>query len=184
MQKIRPTAVGIGLIGLAIGSYSSLAAAQDRAVAAGEKPEIIERLFDCRKIDNPTERLACFDREVAAVEQAEESNDIVIADREGMQEARRGLFGFILPNVKLFGGGEEGVEDIDEIEAVIASAGRTRSGKMLITLEDGARWVQTDNTPVLGTIDPGDTVTIEKAALGSYKAKIGRKRAFRVKRLN
>ena len=184
MRASRLSVSGLGLIGLVLVVPSHLATAQDRGVNVEGTPEVVSRLFDCRKIEDPTERLACFDREVAVVEEAEASDALVIADREQIREARKGLFGFSLPKIRLFGGGDDDEEDIDELEAVIASANRARNGKMLLTLEDGARWIQTDNTPILGTIDPGDDVTIEKAALGSYKAKIGRKRAFRVKRLN
>lgn len=148
-----------------------------------DRPMIINNLFACRMIADDTQRLACFDQKVAAVEQAEASNDLVMADREQMKEARKGLFGFSLPRIKLFGGDDD-PEPVEAIEAAIASSTRTPDGKLLVTLDTGARWVQTDRTQVLGDFGEGDTIKIERAALGSYMGKIGRKRAFRIRRLD
>lgn len=159
--------------------------AQDRRPAPTEAiPPIVERLFDCRSIADPTERLACYDREVANVEQAAQVDDLVIADREQLREARKGLFGLTLPKMRLFDRGSEEERALDAIDGVIASTRMSASGKLVITLEDGARWIQTDETPIPGTIRPGDTITIKKAAMGSFLGKIGTKRAFRIQRLN
>lgn len=184
MRNFRYLACGIVLSGLFIGAAPQPASAQENVVGGADTPEIIEKLFNCRKIEDPAARLNCFDREVAAVEQAEESNELVIADREGMKEARRGLFGFNLPKIKLFGGDEKGVGDVDQIEAVISSVRRAGNGKMLFVLDNGARWIQTDGTRIPPSVDEGDTITIKRAALGSHMAKVGRNRAFRIKRLN
>lgn len=147
-------------------------------------PQIVERLFSCRGIPDATERLACYDREVANIEQALKVDDLVIADREQLREARKGLFGFTLPKLQLFDRGSEEERALDQIDGVIASSRISAGGKLVITLEDGARWMQTDETPIPGTIRPGDTITIKKAAMGSFLAKIGTKRAFRIQRIN
>lgn len=182
------TPVIVYLVGLAAISAQSSASAQDGVEALPEnRPELVEKLFDCRVLENDGERLACYDREVAAVEEAEEADELVIADREQIKEAKRGLFGFKLPRIGLFdrsSDGEDEEREVSSIEAIIGSSSRNWQGQLSFVLEDGARWRQTDKTQVYGDIEKGTRVTIERAALGSYKAKIGRKRAFRVERVN
>ena len=116
------------------------------------------------------------------MEEAASSEELVITDREQVREARKGLFGFTLPKIKLFSGGDDKSEDIKSIKDVVVSSGRTRNGKYRFTLKESGTWVQTDSTSIPSGVDPGDEVTITKAALGSYKAKIRRNRAFRVAR--
>lgn len=74
---------------------------------------------------DPAERLDCFDREIALVHAAQEANDLIIADREQVREARRSLFSFSLPKISLFStddAEEENAQEIDELEAVIGAA--------------------------------------------------------------
>ncbi|MDN3646084.1 hypothetical protein QWY75_07680 [Pontixanthobacter aestiaquae] len=165
--------------------FASPVSAQERGSAGAEEaPPVVERLFACRGIAEPVQRLACFDREVALVEEATMSEELVIADQSQVREARAGLFGFKLPKIRLFGGSEDGKNDVDSIDGIIASARTTGRGKLYVELESGSRWIQTDNTLILGDVEAGDSITIKKAALGSFKAKIGGKRTFRIKRLN
>lgn len=169
----------------AVVALAGAASAQDRpALDHKSAPQVVERLFDCREIADPTERLACFDREVAVVEQATKSDDLVMADREQLSEARKGLFGFSIPKLRLFDRGSEEERALDQIEGVIASTRSSATGKLVVTLEDGARWAQTDDTPIPGSVRAGDRITIKRAAVGSFLGKIGTKRAFRVQRLN
>ncbi|WFL78059.1 hypothetical protein P7228_03035 [Altererythrobacter arenosus] len=159
-------------------------AAEERDLPEVASPDVVEKLFQCRTIEDPTDRLACFDRQVAEVYQAKESKDLVIADREQMRETRKGLFGFSLPKIGLFGGGDDKEDEIKEISSQLARVGRASNGRLTFTVAGGARWIQTDNVPVLGEPKEGDEVTIESAALGSYMAKIGKRRPFRVRRVD
>lgn len=173
------------VLAVALVAASGAASAQDReAPNPTAAPEIVERLFACRSIADPTDRLACFDREVAVVEQATEADDLVMADREQLSEARKGLFGFSIPKLRLFDRGSEEERAIDQIEGVIASSRLSATGKLVVTLEDGARWAQTDDTPIPGSVRAGDRITIKRAAMGSFLGKIGTKRSFRIQRLN
>jgi len=172
---------GLLVVGAVIGVSS--ASAQSDPAQAEPNAGIVEQLFDCRTIENPTERLACFDREVDRVYQARESKELVIADREEIKQTRKGLFGFTLPKIGIFRGEDDGVEEISEVTATIASARQSSTGRYVLTLESGARWMQVDKVPVFGNPGAGDEVVIEKGVLGSYKAKIGKRRAFKVKRV-
>ena len=154
---------------------------------ADEQSSLTQSLYACRDIADNADRLGCFDREVAAIQQAEASQDLIIADRGQVREARRGLFGFKLPKLRLFGGGKDddtGVEQIEQVEEPLARFGSNSMGKAYFQLESGARWIQTDNVPVLGNPKPGDIVVIREAALGSYSAKIDGRRAIKVRRVD
>jgi hypothetical protein len=167
-------------------SLGSPAVAQeiDRRKALTAPPAIYTDLVACKDIAEPTARLACYDEKVTALQTAQSTNQVVIADREQVREARRGLFGLTLPRIKLFDGdGDEG-DQIEAIDGIIESARTIRGGQWVIRLEDGAVWQQTD-TPRGSMRNPktGDSITIERAALGSFMAKVNDGRAFKVKRV-
>ena len=142
-------------------------------------PPVFQAVLDCKLIVDSTERLACYDRTVESMQTASQQKELVVADRESVREAKKGLFGLTLPNLKLFGSGDD--EQINEIESKIKSFQEIADGKILFVLEDGARWKQTDGRQQFPKV--GDTVLIKKAALGSFMAKINGRTAIRVLRL-
>jgi hypothetical protein len=143
-------------------------------------PKLFEEVVNCRAIQDSAQRLACYDRSVAALETAQKSNELYVADKAAMKEARRGLFGFSLPKMKIFG--DEDLGDLDELETTIASVSSGQRG-YIITLPDGARWAQTDKR-YMDKPKVGAKIKIGKAALGSYMASINGKPGFRVERIN
>ncbi|WP_073975571.1 hypothetical protein [Erythrobacter donghaensis] len=167
----------------ALAALAALPAAAQEAAPGAASP-----VFACRTIAEDAARLACYDREVAALQAAEANNEVVIVDQEVVTRARRDLFGFSLPKIDLFRKRDKGKdaepEEIRRIEDSLAAFRIDATGRALITLANGARWLQTDNAPVLGEPKAGEKVVIETAALGSFKASIGGRRAIRVKRLN
>lgn len=109
-------------------------------------PEVFNKVIACRDITDNAARLACFDGAVGALAQAQQDKDVVVVSREEMRKTRRGLFGFVLPKLGLFGGGnddENDAEEIKEITATIASFGGG-TGHYVFTLDDGAVWEQTE----------------------------------------
>lgn len=167
-------------------TFAGAAHAQSTEPGANTGRELVADMFECRAISNPEERLACFDREVNRVYEAQESKELVIADREQIKQTRKGLFGFTLPKIGLFAGSDDDdeTEKVSEITAVLASARPMRNGRYLLTLQDGSRWQQVDKVKVLGKPSAGDEVVLKRGALGSYFAKIGKRRAIRVKRID
>ncbi|MEO1969748.1 MAG: hypothetical protein ABGW87_13685 [Sphingomonadaceae bacterium] len=142
-------------------------------------PAVFQKVVNCREIAGSAERLKCYDTEVAALDSAQKNNQLVVADREQLKEVKRGLFGFSLPKIKLFGGANS--DEIKEIDSTIAAYHFNRGGQLVFTLADGARWQQIDNTfshPKIGA-----TVHIKHAALGSFFANIDGGRAIRAKRV-
>ncbi len=142
-------------------------------------PPVFETVINCRALVADSERLACYDRSVAALAVAREKEDIVVADRATIRETKRGLFGFALPRLKLFGNTEG--EDVNEVEAMLSAVRNTQDGMAIFTLADGARWKQTDGGATFAK--PGDRIRIKRGSLGSYLATVGKGAAFRVLRL-
>lgn len=152
-----------------------------------QQAEAFRALVTCRDITDSTERLACYDRQVSALDQAEKSGDIVVADRETMRETRRGLFGFRLPSLGIFGNREDKEvapeEDITEITAELGSARQVGYGAWRLTLKDGAVWEQTDAEKLVLDPRPGDMILIKKGALGNFKARVGKQPPIKVRRV-
>lgn len=150
---------------------------------AAERPELFRKLVECRSMVDPAQRLACYDAQVGALDVAEKKKDVVMMDREQVRDTRRSLFGFPLPNIGLFGGRKEVVEDVDEIEGAIATARSLPNGQWSLVLAGNAG---TWETTVPLKFDPrsGQKINISKAAMGSYLASFGSNRGVRCRRVN
>lgn len=150
-------------------------------------PAIFQAVIDCKTVSDPTERLACYDEKVAALESAQASNQVVVADREQIKKARRGLFGFTLPKIKLFGGSgddKDEKEEFKELTSKIKSVRTNGRGLYVITIEEGdAVWEQSEKSRRFVRARAGDEIRIQRATLGSFKANINGGLAIRVRRI-
>jgi hypothetical protein len=117
----------------------------------------------------------------AAIAGAREQRQIVVLDREGVRQAKRSVFGFSLPRIKLFGGGDDEPE-VSEITDDIASARDIGHGKWLLRLKDGTVW-QTTEAQLGFDAKAGEQIRIQSGALGSYRASVNKGRVVRVKRV-
>ena len=108
---------------------------------------------------------------------------IVVLDRGDVQRAKRSLFGFSLPRIRLFGGSDADEPEVQEIESTLTGARSAGGNRWDLTLADNTRWQTTDAS---STFFPrqGQSVKIEAGMLGSYSAKIGSGRAVKVKRIS
>lgn len=154
---------------------------KDKSPLPKELPPVFEAVVNCRTLTSDSERLACYDKSVAALASAREKEDIVVADRATIRETKKGLFGFTLPKLKLFGGAEKDGDEIKEIESTISAVRGTPDGLAIFTLADGARWKQTDGGNAFAR--PGQSIRIKRGALGSYLASIDKGAYVRVVRL-
>jgi hypothetical protein len=173
MSRVAHSLIGIAVLGIVAVPVSA------RDMPKTATPKLFQQVIDCRTIQDNTQRLACYDAGVAALDTAQKSNELYVADKEAMKEARKGLFGFSLPNVKIFG--NEDLGDLHELETTIAGIGSGQRG-YIFTLPDGARWAQTDKR-YMDAPKVGSKILIKKASLGSYMASINKKPGFRVERL-
>ncbi|RVT92739.1 hypothetical protein [Sphingomonas crocodyli] len=152
-------------------------------VAAPEprRPEMFDKLVACRTITDPTQRLACYDAQVVALDTAEKNDDLVIMDRKQVQETRRSLFGFTLPKFSLGGKKLDEKDDTTEIESTVQSVRRAGNGWSFTLANDAGTWETPDG---LGTAPKvGDKIRIKKAMMGSYLGSVGFNRGVRFRRV-
>jgi hypothetical protein len=148
----------------AVGIAGTAVAQENKA-----RPPVFQRMIDCRAIDDSAARLACYDREVAAVDQARASQDLVIMDRAQIRTARRTLFGLPLPSLDIFGsnknkdGGSAEPEEALKLEGTIKQVSRNANGRWILVLDDGARWVQSDSREM--AVDPRQRIRITRIAI-------------------
>lgn len=148
--------------------------------AAAPPPAVFQAVLDCEKVADAQQRLACFDAAVAALSTASRNRELAVFDRNSMRQARRGIFGLSLPSLKIFGGDKS--EEVTEIDSKITGVRTANDGMPIFTLEDGARWKQTEGRDVYPRV--GDTIHIKRAALGSYMANVDKQAGVRVVRLS
>lgn len=154
-------------------------AASARKVETGI-PAQMQKLFDCRALKDGAQRLACFDRETAAVDQAVGRKDIVLIDRDRARAAKRSLFGFSVPS---FGGLLGNDAEVSQIESTITRASQNGEGGMVVALADGSVWSQTDDSVLALAPRAGEKVIVKRGALGSFFVKVGSQPGFKAKRI-
>lgn len=147
------------------------------------RPAVFEDLLRCRSISDEAQRLACYDAKTAAMDEAEKKDELVLADKASMKEAKRGLFGLSIPKLKILGNGNKEQEKF-ELVAKIDSAFQSGHGQWTIILDNGARWIQIDSQTMVRNPTQGMEIKIREAAMGSYFANIAGQRAIRMRRVN
>ncbi|WP_184001364.1 hypothetical protein [Stakelama sediminis] len=153
-----------------------LAAAQNKS---DERSQLFDQAVACRKIADSDQRLACYDRTVGALDAAQKKDEVYIVDRDQVHKARKSLFGFSLPKIKLFGGDKD---QIDHITTIVTGISHDQNNRMIFTVKGGAKWHQIGDRVVVG-VRPGTQVTIKTAAFGSYFADFKGSSSMRVQRV-
>ncbi len=157
---------GASLLALAV---AGTAGAADTPAAS----PLVAKLEGCRAITDNAQRLACFDRESAALVSAVSSGNVAVVDQGQMRAARRSLFGFQMPKLPFFSGDKSADDVPDQIETTISSVQNSERGRYRLTLADGAVWETIDTPMRLNPPRSGDKIVIKKASLGSYFLRIG-----------
>jgi len=149
-------------------------------------PEVFTKVVDCRAIADDSERLACFDRAVGALAEAEQTKEVRVVTREDVARTRRSFFGFVTSGAGLFGGSDDDNDDeqeeLKEITANI-SAFSGGTGRYVFTLDDGSVWEQIDGA-YLNRPAVGKPIVIRRNNLGNYMGKVDGGVGFRIKRRN
>lgn len=126
----------------------------------------------CAEIGNAQERLACYDR---AFPLAPEARDALARNAEaefGKDDARRAA------REEQRAARES---EPDSVQAVVASVSFGPRQERVISLDNGQVWAQTELRSS-GLVREGDTVTVRKAAFGTYMLSTGSV-ALRVRRV-
>lgn len=162
--------------------------ARERAVAQAlpQSATHVEALKACKAIADSEQRLACYDQSVGAIIAATDQGEVRIVDKEDVEQARRGLFGFSIPSLKIFGDDSDGRsgETADMLQSTITEVAYLRSGAINFRIAEGDAVWQISNPPQrLRTVKKGDPVEFKKAALGTYFIRIDGQLGVKGKRL-
>jgi len=177
----------LGAVALLI-LLAPVSASAAQALKPPGRAELVKALSDCRAITDPTERLACYDKAAAALDEAQSKGDVVVVDRQQAQAVKRQAFGFNLgAALSIFDrpGGKEGAKEKEADESITTlarSVSQTAVGKWIITLDDGAVWRQIDSDSLSSDPHVGSKIHIRRASLGSFLMSIDGQSSIRVHR--
>lgn len=132
----------------------------------------LQGLEACRAIGADAARLACYDREAAALVAARGKGDLVLLDRSEVRKTRRQLFGLPIPRLPFFNDDAD-ADEVKRIDTALAAVARSGYDTYRLTMADGTVWETTEGK---GSFLPrkGDKIAIERGTLGSYTVSIGR----------
>lgn len=197
------------LMGAMLAGAAGLAPAL--AQDGGTESATVEALLACRAIAEAQARTACMDARLADFAAALDEGRLVVVERERIRAVERESFGISLPSMAalstVFGGGEaeetvpetETLDDgttvvyragggVEELrDAPVASVDYNPFGKVVVTLENGQVWQQSDSTRVR-RVRPrhmdGLTADITRGLFGSMTMELSHSGpAFKVERL-
>ena len=181
-MPVRNSPVHISVSALLL---SAASAALGQAAQTTRAP-LMDALEACRSIQADAQRLACFDGAAQRLVAARAGGQIAIVEREQIRQARRSLFGFSVPDLPFLGGKRDRQADEDvpkELVSTLASFSSLGNGRYRFVIAEGnAQWETTESAP-LNDPKRGDRVTIQRGALGSFFAQIGRQRWVRARRV-
>lgn len=169
---------------------SAIASAQ----SADQTPDVLKKLYSCKDIAAPMERLACYDSSVGRVESAQETGELVAIDREAAEEIKKESFGFNIPSLPKIGflsrrpdTNSGAVADETSDDRIILAIDRIKTlprGEIRFYLQNGQIWQQNSKTRI-SKLKKGQEnfLHIRKASVGSYLAQVnGKGPGMRIKR--
>ena len=169
-------------------------------ITTGAKADIHQALLDCKQLTDNSARLSCYDRLAATFVSQEASAVVAVSDTVAREAAAPEAAApasapaavvatpaTATPSAEViaadFGKTQSRPSDqVEQLQATVKSLSRNKMRKLLITLENGHTWRQTEDDSI--QLKAGDSVTIEKASFGSFLlSKTGTNRKVRVKRV-
>lgn len=147
---------------------------------------LVNAIDQCRRIADPTQRLACFDRTASELVAATQKGDVSVVDRGQLRQARRSLFGFNMPKLPFFSGDESAKDAPSTLETTIKSAREIGygTGRYQITVVEGnAVWETTEDSLSLREPRAGQKITIARGPMGSYFLRINGQRGVKGRRI-
>jgi hypothetical protein len=146
---------------------SSAGLAQAEGVAG--RDDVLASIRNCRMLPDDTARLACYDAAATRFVAAVDSGAVQVVSKDEIERTRRGLFGFSLPRLGLFGSDEEQEQELaSTVEAVVRQG---RDGYRF-RIAEGSVWEIPDAPRRLRPPRPGDEVVLKRASLGSFFIRI------------
>jgi hypothetical protein len=143
---------------------------------ADDAPDRVpSELRSCVSIQRNAERLACFDRVIAVLAAGKDGAALAAAT----PEASFGL-GANTREAPANAANESG--DLQSVQSTVKGFGRAGDGSTIIHLQNGQSWRQLSGGDTL--LKAGDSVTINRAALGSFQMKVPSGRTAKVRRVS
>lgn len=131
------------------------------------RPAELNQAYACRSIPDPAERVACYDRAIDQIVAAEQQGTFVAVDRSRVETVERESFGLDLPSLgNLLPGRREG-QQIERLELQVERVVNLGDGRKLFVMTDGQRWAQVEDQSA-HNVRAGDTVTVRRAAIGTF----------------
>lgn len=128
----------------------------------------------CSGIPEPAQRLACFDRHHPPATSGAATPSPAVAAASAVPAPAADLPGRTpsAPSrgVERFGLGpdaEERAAELQQISALVREVSTLRHGERVFLLENGQRWAE-KVAEGRGPVNPGDRVTVQRAAFGSF----------------
>jgi hypothetical protein len=150
---------------VAVAALAPTALAQTPAAT----PQALTDVYACAQVQDDAQRLQCYDGAVGRLRQAETQGQVVAVDRAQAQELERDSFGFHLPSLsRLVPNLEGGDREIDDVQMTVTRIRVSPHGYHTWEMENGQIWEQIE-PEAARNVRVGDTVTIERAALGSFR---------------
>ena len=175
---------------LALGA-AALAIPAGPAAAQVDRNIVLNIMVECAKIDDPTARLACYDNNIRQV------GGTVRNSVPG--QTVRGVSGGAAPVEGGQGAGGFGAEDVeyarpgrvpspsgqvDEIHPRVASVTPREPGIYRVGMDDGTMWEFAEGVSSQFRLPGrGDTIEIERGALGSYLMRVDGQAPVPVRRI-
>jgi len=183
----------IGRMTLAMATGVAVAAVAIPAAPAFAQGSLQDQLAVCARISKESARIACYD----SVASAMQGNAAPSSAGFGASSIRSPAPVAPPPAPPAAASGGFGAEqvarptpqrsaspDADEVEVAVQSARDNGLRMWQITLADGAVWRMTERASAgFRPPAPNETVTIRKAALGSYLMDVGHQSSVRVERV-
>jgi hypothetical protein len=122
--------------------------------------ELSPQMEACAKLRRDAERLLCYDRAVGEMKAgaggvaAPSAENMFGANSEVLETNSR------LPDIKR--------EELKQISGIVTSLRRSDDGMIQLALENGQVWRQQD-ADVRLMVEKGDTITIVRAAMGTFR---------------
>lgn len=185
-KRLKYDFIRVVALRLHLSALAACAVALSPATAKDKGPEptsrLVQSLLACRDLPDDAARLRCFDRETGAIAAALGSKDVVMLDRTQIEQAKRDDFGSRRPPRDLPVPANVDAATLTSIDSTVTRATQAGDGGWIVTLKDGSVWRQTDDTPIGSSPRAGEAVTVRRAALGTFKLKVGKRPAMRVRR--
>lgn len=174
--------------GRLLGLLGSTALALTAAPAAAQVNDaiVLNIMRECAKIDDPTARLACYDNNIRAAGTNPSSvpGRAPIPQGGGAPVAPNAPGGFGADAIRTPERFDPGRNGPTEISARVSTVREREPGVYLVTLDSGAQWLFTESMGRdFAPPRQGETIEIQRGALGGYLMVVGRQQGVRVTRV-